>query len=108
MFDFGKLWKIRNALGLAFDELHRLQAETPTDDAGQLRLMATEARIRALVARFKAVTSGTSTQTELILKLEEEVRQIEALMEQEEIQLRTQPLQDTDDTHDTSGTQDAP
>ena len=94
MFDFDKLWKIRNALGLAFDELHRLQAEPPTDEAGRLRLMASEARMRALVARFKAVTAGTSTQTELILKLEEDVQQIEQLLEQEEFQLRTQPLQD--------------
>lgn len=97
MFDFGKLWKIRNALGLAFDELHRLQAEPPTDEAGRLRLMATEARIRALIARFKAVTAGTSTQSELILKLEEEVHEMEELLAQEEIQLRTQPLGDTQD-----------
>jgi hypothetical protein len=50
-----------------------------------------------LVARFKAVTAGTSTQTELILKLEEEVQQVERLLEQEEMQLKTQPLQDVED-----------
>ncbi len=97
MFDFGKLWKIRSALNLAFDELHRLQAEPLTDEASRLRLRASEARIRALVARFKAVTAGTSTQTDLILKLEEDVRQIEHLLEQEELQLRTQPLRDSED-----------
>ncbi len=97
MFDFEKLWKIRNALSLAFDELHRLQADPPTDEAGHLRLMASEARMRALVARFKAVTAGTSTQSELILKLEEEVQQVEKWLEQEELQLRTQPLRDVED-----------
>ena len=94
MFDFDKLWKIRNALSLAFDELHRLQAEPTTDEPGRLRLMASEARMRALVARFKAVTAGTTTRTELILKLEEEVQQIEQLLEQEETRLMTQPLHD--------------
>lgn len=100
MFDFSKLWKIRNALNLAFDELHRLQAEQPTDEASRLRLLAGEARIRALVARFKAVTEGTSTQTDLILKLEDEVQQIEQLLEQEELQLMTQPLKEPKDVED--------
>ena len=98
MFDFDKLWKIRGALSLAFEELHRLQAEPPTDEVSRLRLMASEARMRALVARFKAVTAGTTTQTELILKLEEEVQHIEHLLEEEEVQLMTQPLQDVEDT----------
>jgi hypothetical protein len=98
MFDFEKLWKIRSALAVAFDELHRLQAEPPTDEVSRLRLLASEARIRALVARFKAVTAGASTQTELILKLEEEVQDIERLLEQEEIQQRTQPLLDVENT----------
>jgi hypothetical protein len=98
MFDFGKLWQIRNALTQAFEELHRLQAETPTDEVSRLRLLASEARMRALVARFKAVTAGTSTQTELILKLEEEVQHIERLLEQEEIPFMTQPLRDVEDS----------
>jgi hypothetical protein len=97
MFDFEKLWKIRSALAVAFDELHRLQTEPPADEVSRLRLLASEARIRALVARFKAVTAGTSTQTELILKLEEEVQHIERLLEQEETQLGTQPLRDVED-----------
>jgi hypothetical protein len=97
MFDFEKLWKIRSALTVAFDELHRLQTGPPTDEVTRLRLLASEARIRALVARFKAVTAGTSTQTELILKLEEEVQQVERLLEQEEMQQRTQPLRDVED-----------
>lgn len=101
MFDFDKLWKIRSALSQAFDELHRLQAEPATDEAGRLRLMASEARMRALVARFKAVTAGTPTRTELILKLEEEVQRIERLLEQEETHLMTQPLQDLRDYDDT-------
>ena len=98
MFDFSKLWKIRSALTQAFDELHKLQAETPGDEVSKLRLAASEARMRALVARFKAVTAGTSTQTELILKLEEEVQHIERLLEQEEAHLMTQPLRDAEDT----------
>jgi hypothetical protein len=98
MFDFRKLWKIRSALTQAFDELHRLQVQTPADEVSRLRLLASEARMRALVARFKAVTAGTSTQTELILKLEEEVRHIEQLLEQEEAQFMTQPLRDVEDT----------
>ncbi len=97
MFDFSKLWKIRTALSVAFDELHRLQAEPPADEVSRLRLLASEARIRALVARFKAVTAGTTTQTELILKLEEEVQHIEELLEQEELQLMTRPLHDAED-----------
>lgn len=97
MFDFSKLWKIRSALSVAFDELHRLQDEPPTDEASRLRLLASEARIRALVARFKAVTAGTSTQTELILKLEEEVQLIERMLEREELRLKTQPLRDAED-----------
>ncbi len=97
MFDSGELWKIRNALGLAFEELHRLQAEPPTDEAGRLRLLASEARVRALVARFKALAAGTSTQTELILKFEEDARRIEQLLAQEEGQPGTQSLQDSED-----------
>lgn len=97
MFDLDKFWKIRNALSAAFDELHRLQAEPPTDEVSRLRLLASEARMRALAARFKAVTAGTSTQTELILKLEEEVQHVEQLLEQEEVQLMTQPLHDVED-----------
>ena len=97
MFDFSKLWEIRSALSLAFDELHRLQAEPPADEVSRLRLLASEARIRALVARFKAVTAGTSTQTELILKLEEEVKYIEQMLEREELQMKTQPLWDDEE-----------
>lgn len=97
MFDLDKFWKIRNALSAAFDELHRLQVEPPTDEVSRLRLLASEARMRALAARFKAVTAGTSTQTELILKLEEEVQYVEQLLEQEEVQLMTQPLHDVED-----------
>jgi len=116
-----QLWHIQGELSRAMEELKKLrlsQARGQTGDREgetceigessqmvQLKLRAAEARVRALSARFNQIAEGRTT-GELVLQLEEELREAERLLHEAEGGLSTMALSsdaETGDEKDASG-----